>query len=710
MTSLRDTIKLHEGLVYDRHAYGKGPGWDPELIVEKAAEPSPIEKEGYDLLSDVELEIFYHKMLTIVEEAREVWQNLSISDIILAGDMSTAVFTPSGDLAVASTGIHFHALLNYAQSKFILKYYRDDPTVGLRDGDIFFFNNPLAGSTHAPDMFTAMPVFHEGELVAWAEVGGHQGDCGSVSPGGFNPYATSRFEEGFHMAGVKIGENFRIRKDMLDYLCGSVRNPFVFAVELRSRVATCLRMRDRILREVERRGPAAVSGGLRRLIDLSSELASDRLRQINDGVYRSILFNDTIGAEKGLVRIPVTVVKEGGEMTILVQGVSPPNGKGPVHATWHLVRASQAVYLFAYFFRGLMPNVGLFEPLTFLIEGPSVANSPEDVAHTEGTIISAAVVQSFHIIGSKMLFDSPFRENVSAPFSRNMVALVFYGSNLFGYRATGITSTGNGAGQGARFDGDGEHSTGFYWASMTDAGEVEEFDARYPFTIVARGLLGTDYHGFGMYRGGSALIEVSMAYPNPVVMTSWGTSDVISHNPGLFGGYWGPPNPRLTITKNDALKLMAEGALPELTHHSLAAEQRLDGEYAFESSSVNPKEFEAGDVFLCDTGSGGGYGDVLERDPEAVMMDLREGMISADVVGRVYRVAFDEETLAVDFAATEAQRSEERRARIARGKRFDDFIGGWLAQKPKEHLLTYYGDWPDPRVPGYDKPFWGEHD
>ena len=38
------------------------------------------------------------------------------------------------------------------------------------------------------------------------------------------------------------------------------------------------------------------------------------------------------------------------------------------------------------------------------------------------------------------------------------------------------------------------------------------------------------------------------------------------------------------------------------------------------------------------------------------------------------------------------------------------FIGGWLAQKPKEHLLTYYGDWPDPRVPGYGKPFWGEHD
>ena len=115
-------------------------------------------------------------------------------------------------------------------------------------------------------------------------------------------------------------------------------------------------------------------------------------------------------------------------------------------------------------------------------------------------------------------------------------------------------------------------------------------------------------------------------------------------------------------------------------------------------------------MFLCDTGSGGGYGDVLERDPEAVMTDVREGMISADVASRVYKVVYDEETLRVDHAGTEALREEERQARIARGKSFDDFIGGWLTQKPKEHLLIYYGDWPDPRVPGYDKPFWGEHD
>ena len=703
-------IKLHDGLVYDRHAYGKGPGWDPEVIIEKIAPPNPLEQEGLDALSDIELEIFYHKMLTVVEEAREIWQNLSISDIILAGDMSTALFTPSGDLAVCSTGIHFHALLNYAQSKYILKYYKDDPTVGVRDGDIFFFNNPLAGSTHTPDMFTAMPIFYNGEMIAWSEVGGHQGDCGSVAPGGFNPHATSRFQEGFHMHGVKIGENFQLRKDMLDYMAGSVRNPFVFATELRARVATCLRMRNRLLREAEKRGAAAVAGSLRSLITRSSIMARQRIAHLNDGVYRHILFNDTVGTDRGIVRIPTTVVKEGEEMTVLVQGVSPPNGMGPIHGTWHLVKASQAVYLFAYFFGGLPPNVGLFEPITFLVEGPSVANSPENVAHTEGTMVSAAVVQNFSIIGSKMLWDSPYRENVSAPFSRNFVAYIYFGSNLYGYQSTGISSTGNGAGQGARFDGDGEHSTGFYWASCTDAGEVEELDTRYPFTMVARGLLAKDYHGFGKYRGGVALIEVDMAYPYPTIMTSWGNADFTSHNPGLFGGYWGPPNPRLTIRNTNAIELMEKGQLPHLAQNTLAHDQVIQGDYHFEDSSTDAAEFNVGDMMVGDTGSGGGYGDVLERDPDLVVKDLAQGLISDRVARAVYKLAYDPDGFIIDHRATERLRSEEREARKRRGVPFSEFIKGWQAKMPRDDQLKYYGHWPEPRVPGYSKPFWGLYD
>ncbi len=65
------------------------------------------------------------------------------------------------------------------------------------------------------------------------------------------------------------------------------------------------------------------------------------------------------------------------------------------------------------------------------------------------------------------------------------------------------------------------------------------------------------------------------------------------------------------------------------------------------------------------------------------------------------------------------------RARPTRGKRlrrlfscFFRFRGispnagllekGWLKRRPKGHIIECYGDRPEPRAPGYDKPFRGQ--
>ncbi len=41
------------------------------------------------------------------------------------------------------------------------------------------------------------------------------------------------------------------------------------------------------------------------------------------------------------------------------------------------------------------------------------------------------------------------------------------------------------------------------------------------------------------------------------------------------------------------------------------------------------------------------------------------------------------------------------------GKPFKQFIKGWLKQKPPAEILGRYGNWPEPHLPKYDKPFWG---
>lgn len=58
-------------------------------------------------------------------------------------------------------------------------------------------------------------------------------------------------------------------------------------------------------------------------------------------------------------------------------------------------------------------------------------------------------------------------------------------------------------------------------------------------------------------------------------------------------------------------------------------------------------------------GSGGGYGDVLERNPELVMKDLREDLISDESAENIYKVVYDRATRRVDLAATAARRGAQ---------------------------------------------------
>jgi acetone carboxylase alpha subunit len=91
-------------------------------------------------------------------------------------------------------------------------------------------------------------------------------------------------------------------------------------------------------------------------------------------------------------------------------------------------------------------------------------------------------------------------------------------------------------------------------------------------------------------------------------------------------------------------------------------------------------------------GSGGGYGDALERDPEAVLADVEAGYLSQETAREIYFVRYDPDTLAVDAEATQAARDAERRARLGRGRPYREFVRDWVTAEPPAHL-PYYGSW-----------------
>jgi N-methylhydantoinase B len=110
--------------------------------------------------------------------------------------------------------------------------------------------------------------------------------------------------------------------------------------------------------------------------------------------------------------------------------------------------------------------------------------------------------------------------------------------------------------------------------------------------------------------------------------------------PGIAGGKPGAPN-RLVIRAN------------------------TDDPFVVEHTA-NYVPMSAGDTLVYDYGGGGGWGDPLDRDPQAVLDDALDEYVSVQGAERDYGVvltgSLDDLTLAVDVEATERCRAQRRAA------------------------------------------------
>ena len=89
---------------------------------------------------------------------------------------------------------------------------------------------------------------------------------------------------------------------------------------------------------------------------------------------------------------------------------------------------------------------------------------------------------------------------------------------------------------------------------------------------------------------------------------------------------------------------------------------RPDGENRVLPSKLT-MTVKRGDVFRHVLAGAGGWGDPLERDPAAVLRDVRNELLSAAKAAADYGVVVDTARWTVDAAATQARRAAIRAAR-----------------------------------------------
>ncbi len=662
--------------------------------------PEPIgelDRRCLEALRPGDYEIYDEKLANYLDEAREIFIRSGVSGMLRSGDLIVAVYTANGDLASASAGTYLHCVTAMLPIKFVLHAYLGEPTVSVREGDIFYANEARYGGIHNPDQMAFMPVFHDGELIAWTAALAHQPETGAIEPGGMPLSARTRDDEGMKLTPIKIGENYRIRRDLLDMVVNFIgRAPRMQAIDTRARVTGADRLRRRIQQIAAERGNGFVRGLLRELVVRAEQAARRRVAQWNDGVYRTAVFCDTIGRETGLLRASLAAIKKGDTITFDFTGTSPENDSS-YNCFPHVVAAHAATFIYAYAFHDLPVSNGALAVFDWIIPQGTIFNASPNAAISNAPLVNCLTLAAIPKAMATMLYDSPQRELIGACNGNTTGPVVFSGRNQYGIPVAEVDAAPmNTEGQGARSDLDGVDAYGFPWAHAGRAPDVEETETEYQVLRLYFRLRG-DNAGFGMRRGGAGS-ETALAVRHVAAMP-WNQRSrnaKITCALGLFGGYPSSSCFGIHVRGTNLWEKMARGD-PDVPANTveLATRRAIAGEYRFEHPSRPRRIGMNGDLIVHLSGGGGGYGDALLRDPGDVVRDLKCGAISDWTARNVYRVELDPATHEVDAAATERLRAQARRERLRRGRPWKEFIAEWSKLRPSEEALGHFGSWPE---------------
>jgi len=638
----------------------------------------------------------------ILDEAMEVFVRSSRSYFGVSGDSMVAIFTANGDLINASCGTYLHAIIQPIVIKFIQKYYKDNP--GIRDGDIWYTNDALYGGIHNPDQVALMPVFHKGQLIAWASAALHTTETGAIEPGGMPVSAKSRFEEGLNLPPIKIGENFELRNDFLEfYSVYGLRAPAMFISDLRARCTTADRVRVRLLELADKRGQDFVVGLLRRMCETAEDGARKKIRALPDGKFRAVVFNDAIGWTPALVRACyLTLMKQGERLVFDFHGTSPENPSSynvhPQAVVGHI-----ANFFYEYLFHDLPICSSTFAPIDFVFPEGIILN-PDKLAATSCCVFIGMQARcATHNAFAKMAFSSGslWQQIAAAPGSQH-TSQICAGLSQWKLAVADVLSFSlNTMGQGGRAASDGMDAYGFAWCAFGRAPDSEQVESELPITVTLSQHW-KDSCGHGLHRGGSGGVQQWMIHKMPeLVSMCMGNGTKVPLGQPLFGGYASAPVPGISVRKADLLESMRKGdSSVTLDLRTILEKSTIQGEWNYELVARTPKVYKEGDLLFGFSGGGPGYGDPLERDPQEILEDLRKNIISDWTAQKIYRISYDPERRKLDAEKTKEQRDAERRARLERGKSYDEFEREWGKLSPPREILQWYGSWPDANPTG----------
>jgi N-methylhydantoinase B len=552
----------------------------------------------------ITLEIIQSSLEAISEEMFAAFRKTAMSAIIYEVlDMGTGITDAEGNIASSGAGIPaFVGVLDKAV-KHIVELHAGEQ---IRPGDLFATNDPFHGGvTHLNDVVLAMPVFADGELVAWTANIAHWNDVGGMVPGSISNEAREIFQEGLRLPAIKLVSEGTPIGSVLAIMKANSRLPDYLQGDMWAGIAAA-RVGDRRLRElIEKYGRETFTTALQTFMEYGEQVALRALRELPKGTF-------TLAEEQDSGTVySVTVEIKDDEFVVDLRD-NPDQDPGPNNASRDGTTIAAQMVFMNVTRAHASANAGHFRPLKMLTRPGSVFDARPPAAFA-----------TYYEVEIR-LYDAVLR--CLAPHLGDRLPAGNFASICGTFLSGRHPDTGRhftivepqlgGWGGSAVRDGNSAIFSGFHGDTFNCPAEVAE--ARYGLYVDQLGL-SAEPGGEGEHRGGKGIVLDYRVRADGCYFTCAYTRNRNKPWP-LHGGREGSPNYVEVI--------------------------RADGR-AEEHAVVTALEVNEGDVIRIHTGSGGGYGDPRARPVERVVEDVEDGYVSVEQAEADYGVRIDPGSLEV---------------------------------------------------------------
>ena len=546
------------------------------------------------------LSVYARTFKSITDEMSISMERTTRSPILCeAKDYVTGLYDAEGRMLEQTENLPILAFSLAPVCKYIRAYFGDD----IHPGDVIFHNDVFSLGNQNNDVAVYKPIFHEGELVAWTAVKGHQADIGGAVAGGYNPNAVEVWQEALRIPPVKVYERGKLRKDVWDLIFANIRFDIV-QHDMKAEIGACRVGEARVLELLRKYGRQSFDLHKAALFEATQKMMEAEIATIPNGIYKgegSIYYDGRNEGSQYKVRVTITVEDKRIKFDY---SETDPQSNGFVNGTFTSSASATILTLLQMVNPDIPHNEGMVEPIEIVIPQGTILNAGYPKATTFGNHLCPPNADAIQRALAPVLPD-----RVTAGWNNLLCSLTTGIDPLKNERYVDIGFMGLKGGSGAMRGTDGYDHIGMIDASggVLDQ-DYEMFEQQTPHRLLKHEYL-CDSAGAGQWRGGLGVETIFDIGSDDTQFVTFGDGD-FEPAFGLFGG--GPG------TLNFIKLTYPDGSVRTPRNKDLIAGV--------------PK----GTRYHQQAGGGGGYGDPKRRDRAKLKEEIRDGVISEDAARRQY--------------------------------------------------------------------------